>query len=142
VDFYSLLSVPKNASLAEIKIAYRRLLLRYHPDKGNSSSPGAHVDIALIKEAFKTLSDKETRSTYDVDLKQHTYKSIGPRPAQVVSLEEFEFEEDSEEGPWRYPCRCGGCYKIDTDLMEKGEHLVACNSCSEVVWVGYEVTES
>ncbi|KAF8203892.1 DnaJ domain-containing protein [Pholiota molesta] len=148
VDFYQLLSVPKHASLAEIKSAYHRLLLQSHPDKRNPSSPGGYVDISLIKKAYTTLSNEDSRAAYDLDLKQRTYTSAGPRPAQVISLEEFEDEnvegegEISEEGPWRYRCRCGGWYKISTVLMEKGEHLVACNSCSEVVWVGYEIVES
>jgi len=82
---------------------------------------------------------------YDSHLKQRTYVTTAPRPAQVVSLEEFEdetTEEDSEGGPWRYQCRCGGTYRITSELMDKGEHLIACNGCSEVVWVGYEIVES
>jgi diphthamide biosynthesis protein 4 len=105
------------------------------------------VDIALIKEAYAVLSNDERRAVYDAHLKHRTYATNPPRPAQVISLEEFEDEtigiiEGDQGGPWRYPCRCGGTYWITTELMDKGEHLIACNSCSEAVWVGYEVMES
>lgn len=142
--------MPKNASSADVKAAYHRVLLQSHPDKrpGGASSSANLVDIALIKEAYSVLSNDERRAVYDSHLKHRTYTTTPPRPAQVISLEEFEdetignIEGDQEGGPWRYPCRCGGTYWITTELMDKGEHLIACNSCSEVVWVGYEVMES
>jgi len=71
----------------------------------------------------------------------------------VVSLESFQAEGGSrcgddaetgivdEDGPWHYRCRCGGVYTITTDELEQGHHLVACNSCSEVIWVGYKLAE-
>lgn len=75
----------------------------------------------------------------------------GPRPAQVISLEDFEegghsnhggsgIEGDGESA-WHHGCRCGGIYIITGEDMEKGHHIVGCNSCSEVVWVGYELRE-
>jgi len=104
------------------------------------------VDIALIKEAYAVLSSSERRAVYDSHFKQQTYTTLPPRPAQVISLEDFEDDTigdiEGEGGPWRYPCRCAGTYWITTELMDKGEHLIACNSCSEVVWVGYEIMES
>lgn len=134
--------MPRDASPAILKAAYHRALLQSHPDKQNANNLAKPVDIALIKEAYNVLSDDGLRAAHDALLNQRSY-SAGPRPAQVVSLEEFEDEasDDAEEGPWRYPCRCGGQYRITTSLMEKGEHLIACNSCSEAVWVGYELAE-
>ena len=120
--------------MAQIKSAYHRTLLQSHPDKKKTSEP---IDIALIKEAYSTLSNPQLRAEYDA---QHSYSTAPPRPAQVVSLEDFE--EVEAEGSWRYTCRCGGLYLITFTLMDEGEHLVACNSCSEVVWVGYELAES
>jgi len=108
--------------------------------KGQDSSSEA-IDIALIKEAYSILSDPHLRAKYDA---HRSYSETPPRPAQLVSLEDFE-EVDSgmdDFEVWRYPCRCGGSYHINTTLMEKGEHLIACNSCSEVVWVGYQLAES
>ena len=122
-----------------MKSAYHRALLHSHPDKKKASSES--IDIALIKEAYSTLSNPQLRAKYDA---QHSYSAASPRPAQIVSLdlfEEMEAEADGEDS-WRYTCRCGGSYHISNTLMEKGEHLIACNSCSEVIWVGYEVVES
>lgn len=71
--------------------------------------------------------------------------STGPRPAQVISLEEFKEVPDNvseDEGVWQYQCRCGGMYRITSSDMDKGHHLVGCDSCSEVVWVGYELQSS
>ena len=135
LDFYQLLSISKDDSMAQIKSAYHRTLLQSHPDKIKSSSES--IDIALIKEAYSTLSNPQLRAEYDA---QRSYSATPSRPAQVVSLEDFE--EVEEEESWRYACRCGGSYLITSTLMDEGEHLVACNSCSEVVWVGYELVES
>lgn len=119
--------------MAQIKSAYHRTLLQSHPDKKKSSEP---IDIDLIKEAYSTLSNPQLRAEYDA---QHFHSAAPPRPAQVVSLEDFE-EVEAEES-WRYTCRCGGSYLITSASMDEGVHLIACNSCSEVVWVGYEIIE-
>lgn len=63
----------------------------------------------------------------------------GPRPAQVISLEEFS--EESIQSRWTHACRCGGAYAITEKDMENDRHLIACERCSEVVYVGYEVVE-
>ncbi|KAG5352101.1 hypothetical protein E4T56_gene12840 [Termitomyces sp. T112] len=147
-DFYELLSVARNASPSEIKIAYRRTLLRYHPDKNNHNvskitQSDSVVSISLIKDAYNTLSDPEIRKRYDADAHRRSV-TMAPRPAQVVSLEEFEeaMTESEKDSVWRYQCRCGGMYRITAADMENGHHLVGCSSCSEVVWVGYELQES
>ncbi|KAG6840992.1 hypothetical protein C0991_002882, partial [Blastosporella zonata] len=152
-DFYELLSVPRNASPSEIKIAYHRALLRFHPDK-NPDNPlndtriqDESISISLIKEAYSTLSDVDLRKQYDASSDRRRCVRMGPRPAQVVSLEEFEEVVNDgmgaeEDGVWLYQCRCGGAYKITSLDMERGHHLVGCSTCSEVVWVGYELQES
>ena len=55
-----------------------------------------------------------------------------------MSLEDFE---EAEEGVWTHACRCGGTYKIIEEDMDAGRHLVGCENCSEVVWVGYELVD-
>ncbi len=64
MDYYEVLGVPKNASLREIKSAYRKLAKIYHPD----ISPGdkqKEDKFRLIKEAYEVLSDREKREAYD-----------------------------------------------------------------------------
>ena len=136
-DYYALLSVSPSATHTEIKAAYHRLLLASHPDKRAFETTGDGIDIGLLKEAFRTLSTPELRADYD-KLRRFNEKQLGPRPAQVVSLEEFDEESDSR---WTYPCRCGGTYVVTEEMLDAGQHLVACASCSEVVWVGYELAE-
>ncbi|TFK42047.1 hypothetical protein BDQ12DRAFT_696558 [Crucibulum laeve] len=145
-DLSSMLSIQTDATYADIKIAYHRALLQSHPDKRNARTPVVDsVDISQIKEAYTTLSTPELRAKYDASRKQRPVVS-GPRPAQVISLEEFEEELPTDpagdECAWRHPCRCGGVYRISTEEMEKGQHLIGCNSCSEVIWAGYEPEES
>ena len=63
-DYYSILGVKKEASAAEIKKAYRKLAMKYHPDhtKGNK---GAEEKFKKISEAYAVLSDKDKRQEYD-----------------------------------------------------------------------------
>jgi diphthamide biosynthesis protein 4 len=138
VDFYHLLGITYDAPLSTIKAAYHKALLASHPDKRSSSStPPVHVDIALLKEAYTTLSNVSSRIAYDNIIRNtRAMAHTGPRPAQVISLEDFE---EVEEGEWKHPCRCGGAYNVAEEDMDAGRHLVGCESCSEVVWVGYEL---
>lgn len=98
------------------------------------------MDVNLLKRAFLTLSTPDLRVKYDT---ARARPHSGPRPAQVVSLEEFtEHKSVDPDGLcWIYDCRCGGTYRIAERDMEQDQHLVGCSSCSEVVWVGYEVAD-
>jgi molecular chaperone DnaJ len=62
-DYYEILGVNKNASKDDIKKAYRKLALKYHPDK--NKSPGAEEKFKEISEAYGVLSDANKRSQYD-----------------------------------------------------------------------------
>jgi molecular chaperone DnaJ len=62
-DFYALLSVPRDASEAEIKKAYRKLAMEYHPDRNASS--GAEARFKEITEAYEVLRDPQKRAAYD-----------------------------------------------------------------------------
>lgn len=62
-DYYAILGVPRNATLEQIKEAYRRLAKEYHPDK--KPSPEAEEMFKLINEAYQVLSDPVKRAEYD-----------------------------------------------------------------------------
>ncbi len=62
-DYYEVLGVPKDASKEDIKRAYRKLALKYHPDR--NKEPDAAEKFREISEAYAVLSDKEKRSMYD-----------------------------------------------------------------------------
>ncbi|XP_045464328.1 dnaJ protein homolog 1-like [Harmonia axyridis] len=62
-DYYSILGIRKNSTDDEIKKAYRKLALQYHPDK--NKSPKAEEKFKEIAEAYEVLSDKKKRDIYD-----------------------------------------------------------------------------
>jgi molecular chaperone DnaJ len=63
-DYYEMLGVPRNATEAELKKAFRTLALKYHPDR-NTGSRESEEKFKEINEAYSVLSDPEKRSNYD-----------------------------------------------------------------------------
>ena len=63
-DYYELLGVARNASDSDIKKSFRRLAMKYHPDR-NTGNPGAEEQFKKVKEAYDVLSDPQKRAAYD-----------------------------------------------------------------------------
>jgi molecular chaperone DnaJ len=82
-DYYDVLGVPKSASKDEIKNAYRKLALQYHPDRNKAA--GSEEKFKEISEAYAVLSDEEKRKRYD------TYGHVGSE--EVFRGSEANFEE-------------------------------------------------
>jgi molecular chaperone DnaJ len=82
-DYYEVLGVSKNSEKGDIKNAYRKLALKYHPDR--NKSPGAEERFKEISEAYAVLSDDDKRKRYD------TYGHVGSE--EVFRGSEANFEE-------------------------------------------------
>lgn len=63
IDYYAILNLTRNATDADVKKMYRKLALKFHPDK--NKDPGAGEKFKQISEAFDVLSDPQKRATYD-----------------------------------------------------------------------------
>lgn len=64
-DYYDILGVSKDATLKEIKKAYRKLALKWHPDKNKGNEKDAQEKFKKIAEAYSVLSDADKRKKYD-----------------------------------------------------------------------------
>ncbi|WP_204086410.1 DnaJ C-terminal domain-containing protein [Candidatus Karelsulcia muelleri] len=64
-DYYEILGVNRDATLDQIKRAYRKLALKYHPDKNRENKKEAEEKFKEAAEAYNVLSDKNKRNTYD-----------------------------------------------------------------------------
>ncbi len=92
-NYYEKFGISKNATDAEIKTAYRKLALQYHPDKNNGSA-GSEILFKEINNIYQILSDPAKRYVYDLKLRngvfeetyfthsphQNTYQYYSPRP--------------------------------------------------------------
>jgi DnaJ-class molecular chaperone len=62
-DYYEILGVAKGASESDLKKSYRKLAMKFHPDRNNEE--GAEAKFKEISEAYEVLSDSEKRTVYD-----------------------------------------------------------------------------
>uniref|UniRef100_A0A3Q3BEW6 DnaJ heat shock protein family (Hsp40) member B2 n=1 Tax=Kryptolebias marmoratus TaxID=37003 RepID=A0A3Q3BEW6_KRYMA len=65
VDYYSVLGVPRTATPDDVKKAYRKLALKWHPDKNPDNKEEAERKFKEVAEAYEVLSDKSRREAYD-----------------------------------------------------------------------------
>ena len=112
-DYYKILGVKKDTIDGEIKKAYRKLSLKWHPDKNPNNREEAEEKFKKINEAFSVLSDKNKRRQYDrgedfsfdygsfnaYDVFKHFFEGIGPFSDlfEDDAGREFNFGADFEE---------------------------------------------
>ncbi len=64
-DYYQVLGIPRNAAEDQIKKAYRKMAMQYHPDRNQGKEKWAHEKFKEINEAFSVLGDPVKRKQYD-----------------------------------------------------------------------------
>lgn len=97
-EYYNILEVPKSASEQDIKKAYRKLALKWHPDKNPDNKEEAEEKFKLISEAYDVLSDKEKRRIYDKYGKEGLAGGGGGRPSAggFGGFHTFHFRDPDE----------------------------------------------
>lgn len=85
-DFYEVLGVPKNAGEDEIKKAYRKLAMKYHPDRNQGdAAKAAEEKFKEVKEAYEILSDSQKKAAYD----QYGHAGVDPNMRGAGGTEGF-----------------------------------------------------
>ena len=100
-DPYAVLELPRGASEQQVRLAYRRLAKRYHPDL----HPGAQGSEKMrrVNEAWATLSSPVRRARYDALSMQRAYSSSGHWSASATSSAAGRAAPQGVSRPWQAP---------------------------------------
>ncbi len=105
-DYYQTLGVTKNASADEIKRAYRKLALQYHPDRNKTKE--AEVKFKEVTQAYEVLSDPQKRQTYDQFGAAAFEQGAGPFGGAQGGQGPFGGNRTGQYGPFTYTYSTGG----------------------------------
>ena len=87
MDYYKLLAVKRNATEAEIRAAYRRLVQNHHPDHSGDEDA---VEFRKVQEAYETLSDPIARAAYNRQSSPEISIRVVSRPKSQTVYEVFD----------------------------------------------------
>jgi DnaJ-class molecular chaperone len=113
-DYYEILGVTKSASESELKSAYRKMALKWHPDKNQNNKEEAETKFKEINEAYQVLSDKQKRQTYD----QFGHAAFDPASGMGGNPFSGGFRQG---GPFTYTYSAGGAQNQDFDFGDPFE---------------------
>lgn len=111
---YEVLEVPRDADDGEIKSAYRKLALKWHPDKNLDNTEYAKEQFQLVQQAYEVLSDKHERAWYDNHREQILYGANSQ--FQDNSLDVFQFFGNCFKG---YGDDENGFYTVYRNVFDK-----------------------
>ena len=81
IDYYTILEVRADSSEREIVAAYKRMMLKWHPDRHRNNPPAtrkyAAAMAALLNEARDVLTDRRRRAEYDAEFQRHSQQNGG-----------------------------------------------------------------
>nr|XP_025712269.1 dnaJ homolog subfamily C member 11 isoform X3 [Callorhinus ursinus] len=130
-DYYSLLNVRREASSEELKAAYRRLCMLYHPDKHRDPELKSQAErlFNLVHQAYEVLSDPQTRAIYDIygkrGLEMEGWEVVERRRTPAEIREEFErLQREREERRLQQRTNPKGTISVGidaTDLFDRYE---------------------
>lgn len=89
-DYYQILGVSENSNQEDIKKSYRKLAVKYHPDKNPTNQKEAEARFKEISEAYYVLSDDKRRAQYD---QMRRYGGGGAGPGNFAGAQGFDYEE-------------------------------------------------
>jgi molecular chaperone DnaJ len=115
-DFYEVLGVSKSASDAEVKAAYRKLALQWHPDRNKAAN--ANEKFKEINEAYAVLSNKEKRAQYD----QFGHSAFAPGSGMGGGAGQGPFGGfGGQQGPFQYSYSSTGGNPFGNDFVDPFE---------------------
>ncbi|KAL0112840.1 hypothetical protein PUN28_012245 [Cardiocondyla obscurior] len=132
LNYYKVLGCGENSTQEEIKRAYHRRLLQFHPDKNDTGDIQEFHD---VKEAWRILGHPQSRKKYDAACKQ---EQLEEEDCPVFArLSPNDLEESALEGTLFYRCRCGENYFVEREtLRQKNTVLqVMCDGCTFIIVV-------
>ena len=131
---YEILEVTCSATQEEIRRAFRKKLLCYHPDKTLSYE---NNEFCEIQAAWTVLKNVELRRSYDESL--HLKEAVIYEEIQVSDMESVLVDEYSTS--LTYKCRCSGEFQLEnleSELLQSGQVkniVISCNHCSSCIQV-------
>ena len=131
-DYYKILGVKKDASADEIKKAYRKLAVKYHPDK-NPGDPIAEAAFKEIAEAYDILSDTKKREDYHYKrFYTYTYKyaaapQVTPQSILDDAIKLQKLVERADPFRMNRDALLFQFEKIFHDVFAVGYHCFKCN---------------
>ncbi|KAK4769915.1 hypothetical protein SAY87_030447 [Trapa incisa] len=106
MDYYKVLGLQRSATKDEIKEAFRRLALRYHPDRHSQATKSSRDDATLrfkqVSEAYEVLIDDRKRAEYNVRLYQNRYSCGGGATSAYGQGYGYHRQQHSHRGYERY----------------------------------------